>query len=100
MSTTKKERHVYPYKKKVTNIDLGTTENKGQTKRKKLSKTQQYVLFGTLGAAGLAAALYGGVKIPYVKNVALPFIAAFASKNFEILREKLPMLQRVEMQGA
>jgi hypothetical protein len=60
----------------------------------KSRKVKRYLLFSALGAA----ALFGSTKIPYVRNVAFPYLADFAIKNWDMLKERFPMLQKQAMQ--
>jgi hypothetical protein len=54
---------------------------------KNMSRGQKYLLYGVLGAA----AVYGIVKIPIVRKMALPVIATAATKNWGMLKDKLAM---------
>jgi hypothetical protein len=89
LNIMKNRRPQYPYAKKITTIHLENAEKESQSKEKPRN-TKQYLLYGALGAAG-ALVLYAGSQMPFVRNVALPYIASVASKNWGLLMGNAPV---------
>jgi hypothetical protein len=87
---TTRKRPQYPYAKKIKTINLEHSEKPSQRSQKSTFSKSTYMIVGALGAA----ALYGGAQIPFLRKVALPFLASVASKNWGLLTARLPMLAR------